>query len=85
MPPLKNARSLPPSIDVEDKAVSQLSTLSCAEYLRNGQLQILLPNLPLEKWQFYLYRPYQTLTPKRVLVVFDVLEKILKERFGERE
>ena len=84
MPPLKNARSVPPSIDVADKAVSQLSTLSCAEYLRNGQLQILLPNLPLEKWQFYLYRPYQTLTPKRVLVVFDVLEKILKERFGER-
>lgn len=64
------------------KAVSQLSTLSCAEYLKNGQLQILLPALQLEKWQFYLYRPYQTLTPKRVLVVFDVLERILKGRFG---
>lgn len=65
------------------KAVSQLSTLSCAEYLKTGQLRVVLPDLLLEKWQFYLYRPYQTLTPKRVIVVFECLERILKEGYGE--
>lgn len=65
------------------KAVSQLSTLSCAEYLKTGQLRVVLPDLLLEKWQFYLYRPYQTLTPKRVIVVFECLERILKQGYGE--
>lgn len=31
----------------------------------------------LTKWTYYLYRPYQTITPKRVLLVFALLEKIL--------
>lgn len=59
------------------KAVVQSSDLICREYLANGQLVKALPELQQEKWQLYLYRPYQAITPKRVTVIFSLLEKIL--------
>lgn len=65
------------------QAISQLSTLSCASYLKTGEMVVVLPELELETWSFYLYRPYQTITPKRVLRVFDILTDILRKQFNQ--
>ena len=50
----------------------------CAEYIARGELLEIFP-CNLSKWTYYLYRPYQTITPKRVLLVFDLLANILQE------
>lgn len=63
------------------KVVIQSSNLACKEYLMNGRLVEVLPELKLETWQLYLYRPYQTLKPKRIKKTFDILEDILLEHF----
>ncbi|MDC4794229.1 LysR family transcriptional regulator, partial [Acinetobacter baumannii] len=63
------------------KVVIQSSNLACKEYLKNGRLVEVLPELKLETWQLYLYRPYQTLIPKRIKKTFDILEDILLEHF----
>jgi DNA-binding transcriptional LysR family regulator len=64
------------------RAVVQASDLACKEYLANGRLVKVLPEIQQEKWQLYLYRPYQTITPKRVMKVFEVLEKVLRKHLG---
>ena len=61
------------------RAVVQASDLACKEHLASGRLVKVLPEIQQEKWQLYLYRPYQTITPKRVMKVFEVLEKILRK------
>ena len=66
------------------KTVVQSSDFICREYLTSGQLVPPLPELRQEKWQFYLYRPYQLITPKRVTVVFSLLEKILRKYFASK-
>ncbi|WP_343212222.1 hypothetical protein [Aggregatibacter kilianii] len=33
-------------------------------------------------WGLYLYRPYQPITPKRVLVVFELLKDILRKEMA---
>ncbi len=48
----------------------------CEPYFKKGELMEVFP-CNLTKWTYYLYRPYQTITPKRVLLVFALLEKIL--------
>lgn len=63
------------------KAVIQSSDLACKEYLENDRLIKVLPKLKLETWQLYLYRPYQTVIPKRIKKIFDILEDILLEHF----
>jgi DNA-binding transcriptional LysR family regulator len=64
------------------RAVVQASDLACKEYLASGRLVKVLPEIQQEKWQLYLYRPYQTITPKRVMKVFEVLEKVLRKHLG---
>ena len=64
------------------RAVVQASDLACKEHLANGRLVKVLPEIQQEKWQLYLYRPYQTITPKRVMKVFEVLEKVLRKHLG---
>ena len=64
------------------RAVVQASDLACKEYLASGRLVKVLPEIQQEKWQLYLYRPYQTLTPKRVMKVFEVLEGVLRKYLG---
>ena len=64
------------------RAVVQASDLACKEYLASGRLVKVLPDIQQEKWQLYLYRPYQTITPKRVMKVFEVLEKVLRKHLG---
>lgn len=53
----------------------------CKSYLDSGELQVVFSNEETLIWGIYLYRPYQTITPKRVLLVFELLEKILEEGF----
>ena len=65
------------------RAVVQASDLACKEYLASGRLVKVLPEIQQEKWQLYLYRPYQTLTPKRVMKVFEVLEGVLRKHLGQ--
>lgn len=49
----------------------------CDVYLKNGELQSVLDIGNSPNWSVYLYRPYQTITPKRVQIVFEILERIL--------
>ena len=65
------------------RAVVQASDLACKEHLANGRLVKVLPEIQQEKWQLYLYRPYQTITPKRVMKVFEVLEGVLRKHLGQ--
>lgn len=64
------------------KAVIQSSNLACREYLEKGSLVNVLPELKLETWQLYLYRPYQAILPKRIRAVFQILENILLNHFS---
>lgn len=50
--------------------------------LADGQLVQLFPDIEIDKWQLFLYRPYQAVTPARVLKVFDVLTDILRTIFN---
>lgn len=67
---------------VAGKAVIQSSNLACREYLEDGRLVNVLPELKLETWQLYLYRPYQTIVPQRIRTVFQILEDILLRHFS---
>ncbi|HDR1859255.1 LysR family transcriptional regulator [Pasteurella multocida] len=61
------------------RTIAQLSDLVCRPYLARNELVTLFPEMPCETWKVYLYRPYQTVTPARVLKVFDLLEGILRK------
>lgn len=63
---------------LDGKIAAAILHRECAGYLANGELVALFPCHHSE-WHYYLYRPYQTLTPARVLLVFELLEKVLKE------
>ena len=62
-------------------SVAFVSELFCKPYFASGKLVKLFPEIPIDKWQLYLYRPYQTITSPRVLFVFDRLTEILKKRY----
>ncbi|EFH22570.1 hypothetical protein NEIPOLOT_01624 [Neisseria polysaccharea ATCC 43768] len=53
----------------------------CEPYLKSGQLVRLFPEVEIQKWQLFLYRSYETVTPLMVLKVFEILEGILKKEF----
>ena len=55
-----------------------LSDFLCESHLKSGQLVRLFPEVEIQKWQLFLYHPYETVTPPRVLKVFEMLEGILK-------
>ncbi|MGX3048228.1 LysR family transcriptional regulator [Ursidibacter arcticus] len=55
----------------------------CGQAIKDGRLNVLFPHLPRQTWKMYLYRPYNPITPKRVLVVFDLLTQILRGCRGE--
>lgn len=60
------------------RTFASITLRECRAYLENGELVEVFP-CHLHGWAYYLYRPYQAITPQRVLLVFDLLEKILKE------
>ncbi|OOF66785.1 LysR family transcriptional regulator [Rodentibacter sp. Ppn85] len=49
----------------------------CKKYIENGTLQVVLNDKESALWGLYLYRPYQPITPRRVQLVFEILEQIL--------
>ena len=59
---------------------SQLLGMFCQPYLDSGELIELFPDIPKQPWQIYLYRPYQTVTPLRIVKVFELLKEILSKR-----
>ena len=59
---------------------SQLLGMFCQPYLDSGELVELFPDIPKQPWQIYLYRPYQTVTPLRIVKVFELLKEILSKR-----
>ncbi|MFZ7215442.1 LysR family transcriptional regulator [[Pasteurella] aerogenes] len=59
---------------------SQLLDMFCQPYLDSGELVELFPDIPKQPWQIYLYRPYQTVTPLRIVKVFELLREILSKR-----
>ncbi|MDO4906116.1 MAG: LysR family transcriptional regulator [Lautropia sp.] len=50
--------------------------------LARGELVRLFPEIKIDKWQLFLYRPYQTITPARVLKVFDLMTDICRKVFA---
>lgn len=64
------------------KTASLVSEILANPYLKSGEWVQLLPKIPIKQWQLYLYRPYQPTTSARVLKVFELLEKVLRKRFG---
>ncbi len=67
---------------VAGRVVVQSSDLACRQHLADGRLVNVMPTVKQESWLVYLYRPYQTITPLRVLKVFELLEAILKRHFA---
>ncbi|MBF0751085.1 MULTISPECIES: LysR family transcriptional regulator [unclassified Pasteurella] len=64
------------------KAVGLVSDFIAKPYLQSGELCTLFDDIKIQKWQLFLYRPYEIITPPRVLKVFELLEEILKETFS---
>ena len=59
------------------RSCSYLINSVCDPYLKNGRLVELFPEIEKQKWQLYLYRPYQTIVAERVMWVYDRLKEIL--------
>lgn len=70
---------------LQGKAVGMLSDFLVQPYLQSGELRQLFPEVEIQKWQLFLYRPYKTITPPRVLKVFEILEEILRAQFHSIE
>ncbi|NEN75047.1 LysR family transcriptional regulator [Pelistega sp. NLN82] len=67
---------------LQGHSVAFISELLCKPYLDSGELVKILPKIKIDKWQLYLYRPYQTITSPHVLFIFDQLTDILKKYYG---
>lgn len=59
-----------------------ISSHLCSEYLKNGQLIELLPEIEKKDWPMYLYRPQRTITALHVVKVFDWLSEILSSYYS---
>ena len=55
---------------------AQLPDMDCRHYFETGELVKVFPYSESQKWAYYLYRPKQAITAKRVLLVYELLEKI---------
>ena len=56
---------------LQGKSVGMLSDFLCEPYIKSGELVQLLSETKIQKWQLFLYRPYEIVTPPRVLKVFE--------------
>ncbi|AAU38737.1 LysR family transcriptional regulator [[Mannheimia] succiniciproducens] len=63
------------------KCAGLINDFMVKPYLEFGELIQLFPEIQIDKWQLFLYRPYQTVTPARVLKVFDLLTEILRKTY----
>ncbi|QPB43547.1 LysR family transcriptional regulator [Rodentibacter haemolyticus] len=67
---------------LQGRAVGLISDFIAKPYLQTGELRPLFTDIEIQKWQLFLYRPYESITPTRVLKVFELLEEILKKTFN---
>ncbi|WP_150539045.1 LysR family transcriptional regulator [Actinobacillus vicugnae] len=65
------------------RGIAHIGNTICKPYLESGELIQLFPEQQFEKWQLFLYRPYQTITSPRVLKVFDLLTEIMQRRYSQ--
>ena len=57
------------------RTCSYLINSVCDPYLENSRLVELFPEIEKQKWQLYLYRPYQTIVAERVMWVYNRLKE----------
>ncbi|OOF54419.1 LysR family transcriptional regulator [Rodentibacter genomosp. 2] len=69
---------------LQGSAVGLVSDFIAQPYLQTGELRQLFPEIKIQKWQLFLYRPYEAVTPKRVIKVFEELEGILRKFFTDK-
>ncbi len=67
---------------LQGKSAEMWSDFLCESYIKSGEFVQLLPETKIQKWQLFLYRPYEIVTPPRVLKVFEILDGILKKEFA---
>lgn len=67
---------------LQGRCVGLASDFVCRPHIETGKLVPLFPEVPIQSWQLYLYRPWQKSTPARVVKVFDLLTQVLKAQFG---
>lgn len=61
-----------------------ISDYLCSEYLKNGTLIELFPEIEKKNWPMYLYRPQRTMTSPHVIKVFDWLSEILLSYYPQQ-
>ena len=57
----------------------------CRAPLQEGRLVELFPSLRRASWSLFLYRPQRSMTPARVLAVFDWLTQALRRQYAGRQ
>ena len=57
----------------------------CRAPLQEGRLVELFPSLRRASWSLFLYRPQRSVTPARVLAVFDWLTQALRRQYAGRQ
>ncbi|SUO93960.1 LysR family transcriptional regulator [Suttonella ornithocola] len=58
-----------------------LPDVFCQDYIKNGELIELFAEIEKQQWQCYLYRPYQSNSSQRIVLVFNLLKNLLKEHY----
>ena len=67
------------------RRIAQTRDLFVAAPLQEGRLVELFPSLRRASWSLFLYRPQRSVTPARVLAVFDWLTQALRRQYAGRQ
>ena len=67
------------------RRIAQTRDLFVAAPLQEGRLVELFPSLRRASWSLFLYRPQRSVTPARVLAVFDWLTQALRQQYAGRQ
>lgn len=67
------------------RRIAQTRDLFVAAPLQEGRLVELFPSLRRASWSLFLYRPQRSMTPARMLAVFDWLTQALRQQYAGRQ
>lgn len=67
------------------RRIAQTRDLFVAAPLQEGRLVELFPSLRRASWSLFLYRPQRSMTPARMLTVFDWLTQALRQQYAGRQ
>ena len=67
------------------RRIAQTRDLFVAAPLQEGRLVELFPSLRRASWSLFLYRPQRSMTPARMLAVFDWLTQALRRQYAGRQ